>query len=97
MPSGVSWAISFRPESGDGGDMPNLAESMSGTMATYPFAASLSPIVGSQSVSPKISWMTMMPGAASFRSGYATYARRESEVRWIHTHSPWVVTASSGL
>ena len=38
-------------------------------MVTYPFPASRSPTVGSQSVSPKISWITITAAARSFRSG----------------------------
>jgi hypothetical protein len=67
--SGVSSAVSLRPESCAAGDGPNRGERRSGTIATYPEPASRSATVGSQSVSPKISWMTITAPAGSFRSG----------------------------
>ena len=70
--SGSSSPISLRPSFSSFGDFPCFDESRSGNTATNPSLASRSATVGSQSVRPKISWMTMTPGALSFRSGYAT-------------------------
>ena len=67
--SGSSSPTSLRPESASAGLRPYLDESRSGRIATNPSLARRSATVGSQSVRPKISWMTMTAGALVFRSG----------------------------
>ena len=49
-----------------------IPERRSGAMEIQPAAANSSVTFCTQSVIPKISWMTMTAGALSFRSGYAT-------------------------
>ena len=91
--SGSSSPISFRPSSWSAGDLPCFDDSRSGTIATNPSLASRSATVGSQSVSPKISWITMTAGRLVLPLGIGDVGPdRVRAASCMYTHSPWVVT-----